>query len=487
MLLSEILKNLNHTASALKDCEITDIVYDSRKASPGTMFVALKGAFTDGHDYVQSAYLNGARVFLTEHAVPLAADAQVIITEDTRAALAEISAEFFGHPEKELDVIGVTGTKGKTTITHMMKHCLDAIGIKSGVIGTVGAYFDGKYVPTVNTTPESYENMKLMRRMADAGCKAVCMEVSSLGLKAHRVDGIRFSTAVFTNLSPDHIGGAEHESFEEYVYWKTQLFKNCDSAVLCADDAYTPELIKQLSVPYTTYACFTDADITADNVVSLRENNFFGAEFDCNSSRGTVKMRTAMPGIFSVQNALAAAALCFRYGATAEETAEAMKTAKVKGRNEVMEVPADYDVIIDYAHNGQSFRSVLDTFGEYEHNKIITVFGSVGDRAQLRRQEMGLVSGAKADLSIITSDDPGFEDPVKIAEEIASYVRKAGGKYEIEPDREKAVFKALSAAKKGDIVLILGKGHETAQKINGEKVPYSDHESVKKFFEKFTV
>lgn len=484
MLLSEILKNVTYTCDHFTDSDITDIVYDSRKALSGTMFVALKGAFTDGHDYADSAYINGARVFLAEHPLALSGDACVIVTEDTRAALAAVSAEFFGHPEKELDVIGVTGTKGKTTVTHMMKHCLDSIGIKSGVIGTVGAYFDGRYVPTVNTTPESYENMKLLRQMADAGCKAVCMEVSSLGLKAHRVDGIRFSTAVFTNLSPDHIGGAEHESFEEYVYWKTQLFSRCDKALLCADDPYTEELKKILTVPFSTYGCFTDADVTADNIVSIRENNFFGAEFDCNSSRGTVRMRTAMPGTFSVQNALAAAAICFAFGATAEETADAMRTAKVKGRNEVIEVPADFDVIIDYAHNGQSFRSVLDTFSAYEHGRIITVFGSVGDRAQLRRQEMGLISGAKADLSIITSDDPGFEDPRKIAEEIASYVEKAGGKYEIIPDREQAVFRALSVAGKGELVLLLGKGHETAQKINGEKVPYSDHESVRKYFEK---
>lgn len=484
MLLSSILKDLHYTCENFTDRDISDIVYDSRKAVAGTMFVALRGAFTDGHDYADSAYLNGARVFLAERPLALSDDACVIVTEDTRAALAVVSAEFFGHPEKEMDIIGVTGTKGKTTVTHIMKHCLDAIGVKSGVIGTVGAYFDGKYVPTVNTTPESYETMKLLRQMADAGCKAACMEVSSLGLKAHRVDGIRFSTAVFTNLSPDHIGGAEHESFDEYVYWKTQLFTRCDKAILCADDAYSETLKKLLTVPYSTYACFTDADITADNIVSIRENNFFGAEFDCNSTRGTVKMRTAMPGTFSAQNALAAAAVCFAYGATGEETADAMRTAKVKGRNEVIEVPADFDVIIDYAHNGQSFRSVLETFADYEHNRIIAVFGSVGDRAQLRRQEMGLVSGAKADLSIITSDDPGFEDPEKIAAEIAGYVEKAGGKYEIITDREKAVFRALSVAEKGDLVLLLGKGHETAQKIGGEKVPYSDHESVRKYFNK---
>lgn len=482
MLLSELLSGVEYSCPDFKDSEIKDIVYDSRKAEDGVIFVALCGAFTDGHDYAGSAYLKGARIFLVERNTDLPGDAQQIKVEDTRAALAVISGNFFRHPDKEIDVIGVTGTKGKTTVTHMLRTCLDKCGIKSGVIGTVGAYYADEYIPTVNTTPESYETQKILRIMADAGCKAAFIEVSSLGLKAHRVDGIHFRTAVFTNLSPDHIGGAEHDSFEEYAYWKKQLFKVCDDALLNADDPFSQEIINELDCPYKTFSVNGEGDINASDISRLREHNYFGVEFTCRIGNEDIKMKSAMPGLFSVYNALAAVAVALGYGIKAEDITAALSHAQVKGRNECISVSADYDVVIDYAHNGQSFNSVIDTIGEYGHNRIITVFGSVGDRAQLRREEMGTVSGKKADLSVITTDDPGFEDAGEIAREIAGFVERAGGKYEIILDREQAVRYALDEAKKGDIVLILGKGHETYQKINGEKVHYSDHESVSKYF-----
>ena len=226
----------------------------------------------------------------------------------------------------------------------------------------------------------------------------------------------------------------------------------------------------------------TDADMTADGIKPLGGSNFFGVSFNIECDGKTVAAKTAMPGVFNVENALAAVSVCKGFGIPTEKAAAALATAKVKGRNECIPVDADFDVIIDYAHNGQSFNSVLDTFSVYPHSRIITVFGSVGDRAQLRRREMGEISGRKADLSIITSDDPGYEDPMKIDEEIADAVKKAGGECIIEPDRKTAVFKALDIAEKGDIVLILGKGHETAQKIKGEKVHYSDHETVEEYF-----
>ena len=484
MLLTELLRDLPHTCSDLRDGEIGDIVYDSRKAKPGVLFVALRGAFSDGHDYAESAYFNGARYFLAERPLSLPDDAVTVLTADTRAGLAVISATFFGHPERELTVIGVTGTKGKTTVTHMLRHCLDSCGIKSGVIGTVGAYYGDVFAPTVNTTPESYETMKLMRQMADAGCKAVCMEVSSLGIKHHRVDGIRFREAVFTNLSPDHIGGAEHQSFEEYAGWKLRLFSQCDRAALCADQPFSEKIIETLTVPYTTFSVYGDADVRAGEIRPLRENNFFGASFACTAGDRTLEVRVSMPGTFSVENALACIAVCLDLGVPAEKVAAALETVAVRGRNDCVPVPADYDVIVDYAHNGQSFASVIGTFAAYEHARIITVFGSVGDRAELRRREMGLVSGRLADLSVITTDDPGFEDPEKIAADIAAAVAEAGGKYLIVTDREAAVHRALAEAKKGDIVLLLGKGHETAQKVCGKKVPYSDYASVASYFEK---
>ena len=482
MLLSEIFRNVKYTCDNFCDTDILDIVYSSRNAGEGKLFVALQGAFSDGHDYAESAYLLGSRVFLLSKRVSLPDDAICIFVENTRAALSEISANFFSHPDKEIDVIGVTGTKGKTTVTHMLATCLNECGIKSGVIGTVGAYYDGNYIPTVNTTPESYEIQRLLRIMADAGCKTCCIEVSSIGLKNHRVDDVSFRTGVFTNLSPDHIGGAEHDSFEEYSFWKKQLFKKCRTAILNKDDIFSQEIISEIDIPYTEFSINEESSLRADNIKNLRSDSFFGVGFICNTEEGSFEARIAMPGFYSVYNALAAVSVCKEYGIENEKIALALEKARVKGRNELMNVPADYAVIIDYAHNGQSFNSVIDTVKEYPHGKIICVYGSVGDRAQLRRQEMGLVCGKKADLSIITTDDPGYEDPESIAKEIASFVEKEGGKYEIIVDREKAVHRALEIAGKDDIVLILGKGHETIQKIKGEKVHYSDHESVASYY-----
>ncbi len=482
MLLTKILSGTDYSCEKFSDAEINDIVYDSRKAKNGCLFVALCGAFSDGHDYVLKAYENGARVFLCEKTVALPDDAEVIYVSDTRASLCTVSSEFFSHPDREMKIVGVTGTKGKTTVTHIMRTVLDMCGVKCGVIGTTGAYFGDKYVPTVNTTPESYEIFSLLRQMADCGCKAVCMEVSSLGLKHHRVDALHFDTAVFTNFSPDHIGGHEHDSIEEYAFWKKQLFKKCDFAVLNGDDPFSSEIREKLSCPCISFSLSENGDILAQNIQKIRNNKFFGVSFDCVYGTEKTEIKVSMPGFFSVCNALAAYAVCMRFGIDASKAAGAMACARVKGRNELINTGADYDVFIDYAHNGVSMKSVIESVSVYEHNRIITVFGSVGDRAQLRREEMGLVSGALSDYTVITSDDPNFESPEKIAEEIAAYVKKAGGKYEIIIEREDAVFRALDMAEKGDIVLILGKGQETAQKVCGEMIPYSDHESVKKYF-----
>lgn len=482
MKLSLLLKNAEYTCGNFADTEISDIVYDSRKALPGTVFVALPGAFTDGHDYARSAYLLGARVFILERQLDLHEDAIQIIVKDSRATLAVISGDFFGHPDRELQFIGITGTKGKTTISHLIASCLNACGIPCGTIGTVGAYYGDNFIPTVNTTPESYEIHKILRKMLDSGIKACCLEVSSLGLKHHRVDGMHFTKAVFTNFSPDHIGGAEHASIEEYAYWKKQLFKQCDKAIINADDEFSKEIIAELSCNYETFGIEKDADYTAYDIKQLRESNFFGVEFKMMHGEKENILKCAMPGTFSVYNSLCAIAISDEFTDDKEDIIKGLCNARVRGRNEVIAVPADFDVIIDYAHNGQSFDSVVSTFASYKHNRIITVFGSVGDRAQLRRKELGTASGKVADISVITTDDPAFEDPIEICREIASYVEKEGGKYIIEPDRKKAVHYALSIAGSGDIVLLLGKGHETVMKVAGEKIPYSDHESVASYF-----
>lgn len=481
MVITEILKNTEYTGLLHPDTEIDGIVYDSRKACEGTLFVCLTGEYADGHDYAASAYSNGCRCFLAERELALPGDAVVLICKDTRAALAVISGNFFSHPSREISVIGVTGTKGKTTVTHMLRAVFEECGIKSGVIGTVGAFFGDKRYPTVNTTPESFETQKLLRMMADEGCKAVFIEVSSLGLKAHRVDGIHFSDAIFTNISPDHIGGREHKSFEEYAYWKKTLFSMCDRAFLNVDDAFSQGIIKDIVCPYNTFALYGDADYKADEISCVRSAHAFCTDFTVEFGGEKKACRVSMPGVFSVYNALAAIALCLSKGIGFAEAAGALAKVSVKGRMQSVPLGTDFSVIIDYAHNGVSLKNVLETLREYEHNKIITVFGCVGCRAQIRRREMGLISGRMSDLSVITTDDPEYEDAHAITLEVASFVEQAGGKYVIIDDRAEAIKYAIENAVKGDIVLLAGKGHEEYQKIGAEKLHFSDYEQAIKY------
>ncbi len=480
MKLSELLKGIVYEGNAT-DCDILDIVYDSRKAAPDTVFTALCGAAADGHNYVQSAYDKGCRVFVTERAVALPADASVLLVSDTRAALAKLSCNFFGDPAKELAVVGITGTKGKTTVTNMLRSVFDGCGIKSGVIGTIGAFWGDRFEKTVNTTPESYETQRLLRAMADDGCKAAFIEVSSLGLKQHRSDCITFDTAVFTNLSPDHIGGTEHESFEEYAYWKKQLFKQCKKAILNADDAFCAEFQNEITCPVVTFSAEKEADFTADDLRFIREGKL-GMEFNLTHAGQTDVCRVGMPGVFSVYNALTAAAVADGMGIDKETVFAALANAKVKGRMEPVSVPGDFDVLIDYAHNGLSFKSVLDTVRAYNPTRLIALYGCVGGRAQVRRKEMAMISGSLCDLTIISTDDPQFEDPTDIAKEVASHIDAIGGKYEIIVDREQAIYYALEHAQAGDIILLLGKGHEEYMKIRGEIVPFSERALIEAYY-----
>ncbi len=484
MLLSEILTDLKYTCNSFKDTQIEDIVYDSRKARPDVIFVCLVGAFSDGHKYISSAYEKGCRCFLCEREVDLPEDATVIITDNTRAALAKISCSFFRHPSRELCLIGITGTKGKTTVAHIVKFVLEAGGIKTGIIGTVGAFYGDVKLPTVNTTPESYELQKMLRQMVDGGCKAVAMEVSSLGLKHHRVDGTHFSRGIFTNLYPDHIGTNEHDSFEEYAHWKTQLFPMCDRAIVNIDDPFGSEVIKHCHGEVITYGKKETADYALTSFGKRKEKNLLCVEFGVKSPEGESTYTLALPGEVNAHNALIAVALGESMGVSPEKMSEGFSSVFVKGRGEFVRVSEDITVIIDYAHNGISLKSIIDTAKEYDHNRIITLFGSVGGRTECRREELGTVSGTYSDFTVITTDDPEYEDPQAICEEIASYCEKVGGEYIIIPDRAEAIDYAVSIAQKGDILILAGKGHEEFMKIKGEKLPFSEVEEVKKAFAK---
>ena len=480
MLLKEILDKIEYNGINYTETDISDIVYDSRKVRKNVMFVCLKGARFDGHEYAQNAYDDGCRCIMTEHELDLPSDCIQIVVENSRAVLAAASANFFRHPTKELKVIGITGTKGKTSSAHLVKALLDAAGMKCGIIGTVGAYYDDVQIPTVNTTPESYELQKIFRIMADNGCKACVIEVSSIGLMAHRVDGIRFEVGVFTNLSPDHIGPNEHPDFADYMYWKSVLFERCNYAVVNNDDAAYTEMLKNCKCPVLTYG-LDSADIIAKDVKLLKNNKFIGISFDTVEKDSEYYVEVALPGLFNVHNALAAIGVCRALNIDAEKYIECLKEIRVRGRAECVYVSDDFDVIIDYAHNGISMKSMLDTLKSYPHNRIIALYGAVGGRTQLRRKELGLITGKECDLSILTSDDPDFEDPNDIIKEIGKYVTEAGGKFVGIADRGEAVEYALGIMEKGDILLLAGKGHEQYMKIKGEKVPFSEKEHIEIF------
>ncbi len=477
MKLKDILKGLKYTSGGCEDAEILDIAYDSRKAGEGIVFVCLEGVFADGHKYAKGAYDKGSRVFVCSKEVELPEDALIIMTENTREALAKMSCNFFRHPSREIAVIGITGTKGKTTVAHIVKFALEEAGMMCGIIGTVGAFYGDRVLPTVNTTPESYELQKMLRLMADGGCKAAAIEVSSLGLKAHRVDGTEFAYGIFTNLYPDHIGTNEHDSFEEYAFWKTQLFLMCKKAIVNIDDPFSQKIVEICTCPVITYGGSKEADYRLTSMKKEKLGNRLAMNFDAVCKTGEDNFTVALPGDVNAYNALVALAIAEDMKLDKAKYCEGLKKVFVKGRGEIVETGKDFTVIIDYAHNGISLRSIIETAKSYEHNRIISLFGSVGGRTECRREELGTVSGELSDLSIITSDDPDREDPRKICEEIASYCK---GEYVIIPDRAEAIHYAMKTAQPGDIIILAGKGHESYMKVNGEKLPFNEREEVMK-------
>ena len=480
MKLNEILKGISYEAECLTDTDIKDIAYDSRKAGEDIIFVCLEGAFADGHRYARSAYDKGSRVFVCSKDVDLPADALVIKTENTRSALAKMSCNFFRNPSKEIAVIGITGTKGKTTVAHIVKFALEEAGVMCGIIGTVGAFYGNTVLPTVNTTPESYELQKMLRLMADGGCKAAAIEVSSLGLKAHRVEGTEFAYGVFTNLYPDHIGTNEHDSFEEYAFWKTQLFPMCEKAVINIDDPFSEKVIETCTCPVLTYGSDSKADYCLTSMCKEKLGNRLAMSFEAICGGKKESYCVALPGDVNAYNSLVAIAIAEDMGLHKENYRKGLETVFVKGRGEIVETGEDFTVIIDYAHNGVSLKSIIETAESYEHNRIISLFGSVGGRTECRREELGTVSGEMSDLTIISSDDPDSEDPMKICKEIASYCK---GEYVIIPDRAEAIHYAMKKAKSGDIIILAGKGHENYMKINGQKIPFNEREEVMKGLE----
>ena len=482
MKLNEMLERLDYTlVQGNPELEIRALVYDSRKVSEGSLFVCMKGTSFDGHAYLPQAAAAGAAAVVIEEDVDLSFDGAqnltVVKVNDTRHALALLSAAWFGYPTETLKVIGITGTKGKTTTSHMVKAILEHAGHKVGLIGTNGVSIGDTHELLSNTTPESYALQSYFAKMLAEGCDLAVIEASSQGFKMHRTDGILFEAGVFTNLEPDHIGPGEHETFEEYLSCKAQLFRQCRHGYVNLDDPHVQQITEGHTCDLKTFGFAPEADLRASNEQLTSGDGFLGISFDL-SGPVRCRMELDLPGRFSIYNALSACAVCSHFGVTAEDMHTALKDIKVKGRIEPISGPNGSTLIIDYAHNAMSLESILKTLREYQPGRLISLFGCGGNRSKLRRYEMGEVSGKLADLTIITSDNPRFEEPQDIINDIKTGIGKTDGQYVEIIDRREAIQYAADHAKAGDIILIAGKGHEDYQEIRGVKYPMDDRTMV---------
>ena len=461
------------------DMEITSISYDTRTIRPGALFLALPGTKDDGARFIPEALEKGAAAVLCE-SLP-EGEGPWLQTPDTRRALALVSANWFDHPGRELTLIGVTGTNGKTTTTYLIKELLErAQRTKVGLIGTIQNQIGTQILPAHRTTPESYEVQQLLRQMADAGCTHVVMEVSSHALVQHRVEGLTFAAGVFTNLTQDHLD--YHRTMEEYREAKGLLFRQCQTAVLNLDDEAGRWYRERVSCPAFTYSENKDyADLTAKNIRLFPGH----VEFEAVSQGDIQRIHLPIPGGFTIYNALAAAACGLCLGLKLEDIAAALRCAHgVKGRVEVVPTPTAYTVLIDYAHSPNALENVLLTARDFTAGRLICLFGCGGDRDKTKRPIMGSVVRELADVAIITSDNPRTEDPWAILQDILAGMDGPGGEIHIEPDRAQAIRWALSQGQAGDVIVLAGKGHETYQEINGVQYPMDERKIVAEYFEK---
>ena len=484
MKLSDILKKVDYTAQTSIDPDITDLIYDSRKVKEGTAFFCLKGYTSNGHDYAKSAVEMGAAALVIsddlDFEVP--GNVAVIKTADTRLALALSSNEFFGNPADELMTIAITGTKGKTTTAAMIAEIFEHAGIMTGTIGTLGVVYGGNTYKTNNTTPESYEIQKSLRDMINAGCKAMVIEASSIGLKHNRLAGLNFDVAVFTNFSDDHIGGVEHKDMAEYLYCKSLLFRQCKNAAANIDDPSYKEITKDFKGDILTYGFSDSAQLKAKNDRLLSEGGFIGVHFETEGPK-TLSLDVGVPGKFNAYNALAAISAVSFFDVPDSAIVDGLRVAHVKGRVEPVKVPGNYTLLIDYAHNALSMENVLTTLRQYEPHRLITMFGAGGNRPKVRRYEMGETSGRLSDLSVITEDNSRFEDVMDIIEDIKTGIHKTDGKYVVVPNRKDAIRYCMENAEDGDIIVLAGKGHEDYQEIKGVKYHMDERELIAEIIE----
>ncbi len=479
MKLNQLLERLEYEVTQGSDeIEITTLINDSRKVEKGSVFVCISGAVSDGHEYVSEVAEKGAYAVIVEKEVTAPEDVTVIRVADTRYALALMSAAYFGYPAEKMRIIGITGTKGKTTTTYMIKSILEEVGHKVGLIGTIEAIIGNKKIPASNTTPESFTIHQYFAKMAEDGCDCVVMEVSSQGLMLNRTAGIPFEIGIFTNLGRDHIGPNEHKDFEDYKRCKGLLFKQCKLGIANVDDPYFKEVFSGATCRTETFGFSERADLRAVNTHLMSRPGYLGVSYHVTGLLD-FDVEIDIPGKFSVYNSLTAIAVCRHFQVPAKKIQEALKVAKVKGRIEMIKVSDDFTLMIDYAHNAMSLESLLTTLKEYNPARLVCLFGCGGNRSKERRYEMGEVSGRLADLTIITSDNPRFEEPQGIIDDIKTGISKTNGKYVEICDRKEAIRYAIEHGQPGDVIVLAGKGHEDYQEIKGVKHPMDERVLIK--------
>lgn len=476
MKISSLLERLEYTClQGNPEQEVTTVVYDSRKVEEGSLFICIRGAAADGHKFIPDVVAKGAKALVVEEEVQVPGDVTVILVQDTRYAMAFISAAYFGYPAQSLKTIGITGTKGKTTTTYMVKSILENSGYKVGLIGTIEAIIGDKVIPASNTTPESFVIQQYFREMVDSGCDCVVMEVSSQGLMLHRTQGFVFDYGIFTNIEPDHIGPNEHKDFDHYLSCKAMLLKQCRVGIVNRDDKHFDRIIEGHTCTLETYGFSPEADLRAEDAQLVGGKGYLGISYHL---KGLLdfSVEIDIPGKFSIYNSLTAISICRHFHVSEENIIKALKNAKVKGRIEMVKVSDDFTLMIDYAHNAMALESLLTTLKEYHPHRLVCLFGCGGNRSKLRRYEMGEVSGRLADLTIITSDNPRYEDPQAIIEDIKAGMARTDGRFVEIADRKEAIAYAIHHGEPGDIIILAGKGHEDYQEIQGKK--YSMDERV---------
>lgn len=480
MKLSELLQGIEVLSQDMSgDPDIREVCYDSRQVQTGDLFVAISGFETDGHRFIQNALDAGAVAVVCEKPQENAPYVQV---DDARAALAAIAANRFGHPARKMKLIGVTGTNGKTTVTYLIKHMLEMQGFTVGLIGTNQNMIGSEVLDTERTTPESYELHHLFAQMQEKGCTYVVMEVSSHSLALERVHGLCFEVAAFTNLTQDHLDF--HQTMEEYRKAKAKLFGVSKAGVINLDDPSAERMLEDATCPCMTFSSSREsADLTAKNIV-LRAD---GVQFLVSTMDALARVKLGIPGAFSVQNALAAIGTAVTLGISLEDAAASLSTAQgVKGRVEVVPTDTDYTVLIDYAHSPDGVQNVLQAVRGFAEGRVIALFGCGGDRDKTKRPKMGAIAAQLADVCVVTSDNPRTEDPDEIIRDILVGMQDSKTPMQVIADRTEAIHWALAHAREKDIIVLMGKGHETYQEVNHVKHHMDEREIVAAYFAQHT-